>query len=59
MPLLVWIQGLRGPEPQLWQEDQTTGSGKAKDINILAKHVVKEGAILETLAKLYPYEVKE
>lgn len=30
MPLFVWIQGVNGPAPQIWHEDQKTGEGKEK-----------------------------
>ena len=26
----VYVQGLRGPEPQLWLSDQTDGGGKSE-----------------------------
>lgn len=55
----VWVEGLNGPEPQLWHEDQMDGNSKAK--KTLAKHKLEGGhedLPLNVLAKLYPYEAK-
>ena len=30
--LFVWINGLRGPEAQIWNEDQVNGEGKSKPV---------------------------
>jgi len=47
MPLFVWLEGLRGPEPQIWYSEQTTGEGKLKDKNILAQHKITEAEVKE------------
>ncbi len=54
MPLFVWLNGLNGPEPQIWHVDQTTGEGKRKDNNILAEHKIDQVESFETLIKKYP-----
>ena len=37
----VWINGLRGPSPQLWTTDQVNGEGKSKPV--LFKIKLSEG----------------
>lgn len=54
MPLFVWINGLRGPEPQIWHVDQTTGEGKRKDLNILSEHKIDSVEAFEKLIEKYP-----
>lgn len=44
MPLLVYIKGFRGPEPQIVMEDQRTGEGKPKVMayTLLGSHTITE-----------------
>jgi hypothetical protein len=51
---LIWIAGLRGPEPQLCSEVPVNGSGKAKDT--LAIHAIADTDQrgLKQLAEAYP-----
>ena len=56
MPLFVQVQGVNGPAPQIWREEQTTGEGKLKAC--LQSHKISkleaEKRIVE-LMELYPY----
>lgn len=51
---LVWVQGLKGPEPQIWIDYRPTS-----DHSYLAKHKLTEEEInlfsIDQLAKKYPY----
>ncbi len=58
MKYLVWINGLRGPEAQLWSDDLTR---EGKPIETLAKHKLtplEANLSLTELANRYPYEAK-
>jgi len=58
MKYLVWINGLRGPEPQKWAEKQTANG---KPVPTLAKHELtplEANMPLSELANRYPYEAK-
>ena len=54
MKYFVWIEGLRGPEPQIWyDDDQKDGVGKSK--KVLAKHDITDADLsMSHLALLYP-----
>lgn len=54
--LFVWIQGLKGPEAQLWDELKENGGKKVK---YLACYSVPDEAKLDDLMRLYPFEAKE
>ena len=54
--LFVWVNGLRGPEPQLWNELQTRDN---KPVKYLACYSVSDEMKLDDLIKLYPFEAKE
>ena len=52
----VWINGLRGPEAQLWVEDQVDGSNKSKSTLFKIKLTLIERLVsLDRLAEKYPY----
>ena len=56
MPLFVWVQGVNGPAPQIWHEDQTTGEGKAK--HFLQSHKISKFEAERRIVDLmedYPY----
>lgn len=58
MKYLVWIDGLRGPEPQKWAENQTSNG---KPVPTLAKHELtplEANMPLSELVNRYPYEAK-
>jgi len=55
----VWVNGLRGPEPQIWHDDMTVDG---KPVPILAKHQMTDadnGVTLFGLSERYPYKAKE
>lgn len=52
MKLFVWIQGLKGPEPQLWDELQTRDN---KPVKYLACYSVSDDRTLNQLKLDYPY----
>jgi hypothetical protein len=56
---LIWIAGLRGPEPQLWPEKAVDGAGKPK--SVLATHTLDDydRRSLRELAIAYPAPVNE
>lgn len=59
MSYLVWIDGLRGPEAQLWSNGDMTRDGKS--IETLAKHSLtplEANLNLDELKRRYPYEAK-
>ncbi len=43
----VWINGLRGPSPQIWNSDQVDGAGKSKPV--LFKIKLSEGERTQSL----------
>lgn len=54
----VWIDGLRGPEPQIWHDEFTKDQ---KPIPTLAKHELNPldaNLPISELANRYPYEAK-
>jgi hypothetical protein len=54
---LVYILGLKGPEPQKWFDDMCNGAGKTKPT--LQSNVVDEKfteLTLEQLVAIYPYK---
>ena len=52
----VWINGLRGPEAQIWTEDQVSGEGKSKSVLFKIKlNCIDEFLSLDRLAEKYPY----
>lgn len=56
MKYFVWIKGLRGPEPQVWDDKDKTQEGKP--IETLFAVECSDDAKLSDLIALYPYEVK-
>ena len=52
MIYFVWLEGLRGPEAQLWDEKDKTEGGKP--VKYLACHTVPDDAKIDDLKKLYP-----
>lgn len=53
----VWINGLRGPEAQIWVNDSVDGTGKSKPTLFKIKLTpIEELVSLDQLAKKYPYE---
>lgn len=58
MKYLVWIDGLRGPEAQLWSNDIIKDG---KPVETLKKHELtplEANLSLDELKKRYPYEAK-
>lgn len=58
MPKLVYLQGLKGPAPQLWQDDSVLGVTGEKTYPVLQEHKIteKEAELsLDELMKIYPY----
>lgn len=58
MKYLVWIDGLRGPEAQLWSDIITRDN---KPVETLKKHELtplEANLSLDELKKRYPYEAK-
>jgi len=53
MKYFVWISGLRGPEPQIWDDPKQTREGKP--IKPLFGIEVSDTAQLKDLMELYPY----
>lgn len=58
MKYFVWISGLRGPEPQIWDEKDKTQEGKP--VKVLMKPVrVGDDISLSQACLLYPWnEIK-
>lgn len=51
----VWINGLRGPEPQLWADKQVDGAGKLKETLFIHELQPSEsGLSLSSFALMYP-----
>ena len=50
----VWLQGLRGPEPQLWNEMQTVGGKPVKTLGEPVKLPDADPRELSKLAEDYP-----
>ncbi len=52
---LVWIEGLRGPEPQKWSADAFWGQPGRQDIIVRFPLADRETELpLEQLARLHP-----
>ena len=50
----VWINGLRGPVPQIWASDQVSGEGKSKPVLFKIKLTEGEKSLtLDYLAMKY------
>ena len=59
MKYLTWVNGLRGPTPQVWGEKDLMQEGKP--VPKLAQHELTEPQSefsLASLMALYPYEAK-
>lgn len=54
MKYLIWIAGLRGPEPQLCDEVPVNGAGKAKDTLAIHEIADTDQSDLSELARRYP-----
>ena len=55
----VYIAGLRGPEPQIWHDDQVDGNHKTKPT--LAKHQIADWEAMRPLNELmevYPAPIE-
>ncbi len=56
----VYVMGMKGPEPQKWQQLPTNGSGEAK--KPLQQHQLSDGLMglsIEELMWAYPYKSLE
>lgn len=52
---LVWVEGLRGPEPQMWSTDALWGQRHRTDIIVRFPLTDQEAALtLDQLARLHP-----
>ena len=52
---LVWVEGLRGPEPQKWSDDALWGQRGRTDVIVrFALSEREAGMSLDQLAKLHP-----
>ncbi len=52
---LVWIEGLRGPQPQKWSSDSFWGQLGRQDIIVRFPLAEREAELpLEQLARLHP-----
>jgi hypothetical protein len=52
---LVWVEGLRGPEPQKWSDDALWGQRSRTDIIVrFALSEREAGMSLDQLARLHP-----
>ncbi len=52
---LVWVEGLRGPEPQKWSSDAFWGQLRRQDIIVRIPLADRETELpLEQLARLHP-----
>lgn len=55
--LFVYVQGLRGPEPQRWNGRLTNGAGKAKEtLQEIELPDTYAELPLQQLVQLYPYK---
>jgi hypothetical protein len=51
----IWINGLRGPEAQLWVSDSVDGSGKSKPVLFKKKlSIIDQVLSLDRLKEKYP-----
>ena len=52
----VWINGLRGPDAQIWMTDSVDGSGKSKPTLFKKKlSIIEQLVSLDRLKEKYPY----
>ena len=52
---LVWVEGLRGAEPQKWSADASWGQQNRQDIIVRFPLTDREAKLpLDTLARLHP-----
>jgi len=52
---LVWVEGLRGPEPQKWSSDALWGQLGRQDVIVRFQLTDRETRLpLDQLAKLHP-----
>ncbi|MBR1120512.1 hypothetical protein JQ628_03210 [Bradyrhizobium lablabi] len=52
---LVWVEGLRGPEPQKWSSDALWGQLGRQDVIVRFQLSDREAKLpLDQLAKLHP-----
>jgi hypothetical protein len=59
MMYFVWINGLRGPEAQIWATDQVDGLGKSKPVLFKKKlSVIDQLLSLDRLKEKYPCNIK-
>lgn len=61
MPLLIWIKGPKGPEPQLIFNELVNGAGKSR-VTALREVPITDAESelgLHALARLYPYTGEE
>ena len=56
MKYFVWINGLRGPVAQIWDDKDKTQEGKP--IKVLFGVECSDDAKLDDLKALYPFEAK-
>lgn len=56
MKYFVWLTGLRGPEPQIWDDPKQTRDGKP--VKPLFGVEVSDSATLAECVALYPFEAK-
>lgn len=59
MKYFVWVQGLKGPEPQIWDEENKTLNGKPIKA-LMGPIEISDATNLETARIMhpYPFEVK-
>jgi hypothetical protein len=53
----VWVEGLRGPTPQLWEHEPVDGNGKPIKTTLSKRQLVgaEQTLSLDYLAMKYPY----
>lgn len=56
MKYFVWIAGLRGPIPQIWDEKDKTAEGKP--VKTLFKVEIPYSAKIDDMVAKYPFEAK-
>ena len=56
---LVWVKGLRGPEPQKWSSDALRGQLGRQDVIVRFPLTDREAKLtLDQLAKLHPVPIE-
>jgi len=55
MTYFVWVTGLRGPEPQLWENEPVDGNGKPVKSALFKKKLTEaeQSFSLDALAAIY------